>query len=232
MAKSKKSKSEHTCRYCEKGFSSERTLSNHMCVKKQRFLDKDSVGSRLGYRSFQIFFEVSTNTKKPKTIEDFINSPYYLSFVKFGRYLATLDPLDSENFIKYLCLNSVKLNDWNKEAIYYEYVVDYIKKEGVERALERSVVYIAEWCDDKDIPIQDFFKVLSTFEATLILQRGRISPWVLYAANSAGDLLESFNEEQIKMIGKLIDPSFWQGKFNRMPEDFEFAMSVMDGAGL
>lgn len=230
--RAKASKSDHVCKYCEKGFSSERTLSNHMCVKKQRFLDKDSVGSRLGFRAFQIFYEVSTNAKNPKTIEDFINSTYYLSFVKFGRYLATLDPLDSENFIKYLCLNSVKLKDWIKESVYYEYVVDYVRKEGVERALERSILYIADWCDDKSIPIQDFFKVLSTFEATLILQRGRISPWVLYSANSAGDLLESFNEEQIKMIGNLIDPTFWKSKFTRMPEDFEFAVSVMDDAGL
>ena len=59
----------NTCKWCEKSFRSERTLSAHMCVKKRRFADKDLTHVRLGYRVFQMFYELNTTASKSKTAD-------------------------------------------------------------------------------------------------------------------------------------------------------------------
>ena len=42
---------------------SERTLAAHMCIKKRRWADKDLTHTRLGYRVFQMFYEMNTTAK-------------------------------------------------------------------------------------------------------------------------------------------------------------------------
>ena len=96
------------CKYCEKSFSTEKTLIAHMCVKKQRFKDKDTPGARLGFRAFQRFYELSVRSKTPKTELDFIKSQYYTSFVKFGRHLIALDPIASEEYLDFLIKNAIE----------------------------------------------------------------------------------------------------------------------------
>ncbi len=76
---------ELTCKWCEKSFRTERTLSAHMCPRKRRWADKDMTHVRLAHRTFQIFYEINTNSTKSKTQEDFIRSEYYEGFTKFGR---------------------------------------------------------------------------------------------------------------------------------------------------
>ena len=64
------------CRWCKKSFKSETTLAVHMCVKKRRFADKEMTHIRLSHRAFQMFYDLNTSAKHPKTMEDFISSPY------------------------------------------------------------------------------------------------------------------------------------------------------------
>jgi hypothetical protein len=90
--------SDTTCKWCEKEFRNERTLSAHMCPKKRRWADKDMTHVRLGFRVFQMFYELSTSASKAKTIEDFIRSQYYEAFVKFGRSCVRNEYLDPEKF--------------------------------------------------------------------------------------------------------------------------------------
>ena len=86
MTKQLKTSSEsNTCKWCGKTFMSERTLAAHMCIKKRRWADKDLTHIRLGYRVFQMFYELNTTASKPKSMEDFIKSQYYEGFTKFGR---------------------------------------------------------------------------------------------------------------------------------------------------
>ena len=58
------------CKWCKKSFTTERTLSAHMCVKKRRWADKDLSHVRLGHRAFQMFYEMNTSASKPKSMED------------------------------------------------------------------------------------------------------------------------------------------------------------------
>lgn len=222
----------NTCKYCSKSFAQMRTLATHVCVKKQRFLDVESAGSRLGLRTFQRFFELTTTNKKVKSVEDFINSPYYIDFAKFGNHLAMLKPIYIEKYIDFIILNGVKLQDWSKDFVYDTYVNDLVKKEPAIDATDRTITEIIEWCDKNNESFNTFFNKINANEAAHMIKTGKISPWVLYLSSTGGDLLSRFNEDHSKMIGEIIDPGAWMRKFKKAEEDVDFIRSVLEEAGL
>jgi hypothetical protein len=203
-----------------------------MCKNKKRFADKDTTTSRLGFRVFQRFFALTTHSKNPKTFEDFIDSTYYLGFVKFGRYLASIEPLNTEMFVDFVIKNGVKLKDWDKEYVYDLFVDDYVKREPVDKALERSILFMDNWTSSKSLELKDFFREITTIEATGVIKMGKISPWVIYLADSANEMLEEFNDEQFGIIENRIDPKVWQQKMVNNKEDVSFVKEILGAAGL
>lgn len=207
------------CKWCKKSFKSEQTLAVHMCVKKRRFADKEMSHIRLSHRAFQLFYELNTSATKPKTIEDFILSPYYESFVKFGRACQVNEWLEPEKFTEWLIKNGVKLKQWVSDTQYDKFLKEYVRKEPGLKALERSIIYLAEWSKDNNQRWQTYFTTVSPSRAVFDLRAGKISPWVLYLSETGGSLLERFNDEQIKMIDEIIDPPFWMKLFSHNVEE-------------
>lgn len=220
------------CQYCKKDFKSERTLSAHMCVKKKRMLEKETIGSRLGFFVFQRFYDLTTNAKKQKTIDDFINSRYYLSFVKFGRHLADLRPIDSNAFVDYVINNGIDINDWHKDSTYFLFLKHHMEEEPYERAIERTLFEMQKWADDNGCSICDFFRNISTFEIVNMIKSGRISPWVIYLTNSGVEMLEKFSDEQLAIISDTINSDFWKNKFLRNRDDVIFVQQTLNSFNL
>lgn len=222
----------YQCKHCGKKFHKEITLTTHMCPKKRRHMDINSAGSRFGLRTFQRFYELTQNSRKQKTAQDFIDSSYYIDFVKFGNHIHTLKPVYPEQFIDFVIRNGVKLNDWCKDFVYDAYIEDLTKREPAVSATERSIENMIEWATAQGVDFSSFFSRVSANEAAYMLKTGKISPWVLYLSNSGGDLMSQFNEDHSRMIGKIIDPQAWAKKFKNSPEDVEYIRTLLEQAGL
>lgn len=201
------------CKWCDKEFKSERTLSAHMCVKKRRWGDKDMTHIRLAYRVFQMFYELNTATSKPKTMEDFIRSSYYEGFTKFGRSCVRNEYLQPERFAEWLIKNGKKLADWHKDSTYDEFLLYYVRKEPGMKALERTIIYLNEWGQESGKDWNQYFQEVSTSRAVFDIRACKVSPWVLYLSQTGDQLLTRFNDEQIQMIEHIIDANFWMGVF-------------------
>ena len=207
------------CKWCGKEFTSERTLAAHMCVKKRRWADKDMSHIRLGHRAFQMFYEMNTSTKEPKSMEDFIMSQYYEGFTKFGRSCMTNEWLQPEKYTEWLIKNGVKLKQWTSDRQYDKFVKDYVRKEPGLKALERTIVYLAKWSEESDNKWQDYFTTVSPSRAVHDIRAAKVSPWVIYLSNTGNKLLERFNDEQVQMIDEMIDPPFWMKLFTASKEE-------------
>lgn len=220
------------CQHCKKAFTSAKTLSAHTCAKKRRWVDKDTIGSRMGFRVFQRFYEIATSATKPKTLESFINSRDYTAFVKFGRHLADLNPIDAEKFIDYVIKNSIPIKKWCLDSTYNEYLKEHMVKEPVNRAVERTILEMNRWATENESTLQDFFRDVSTFEAVHLIKSGRISPWLLYLVPSADMLWDRLSEEQHSMIAEAVNAEIWQMKFQRQADDVLFVRNLALSSGL
>lgn len=235
MQKLKKSLSDRQmpqCKYCNKNFVKDTTLAAHLCVKKQRANDRHSVGSRLGFMAFRKFYELTTKLKTPKTYEDFIDSSFYNDFVKYGRYLCDLNPIDTELYTVFLIKNSKKMPDWTKPESYKTFLIDFLFRESVDSALERTINTITEWSTKNNTSIDKFFSDAAINEIVYLISIGKISPWCLYYSKNCNRVFENLTTEHAKMIIELIDPDKWKNKFSCNKNDVDFVKELISVAEL
>jgi len=219
--------SKYRCTYCGKEFTKERTLQVHMCEPKRRYLQKDEKWVVNGFMVFQRFYEIHQKNSKPKTYDDFVKSQYYNAFVKFGRFIMHINPLYPDKYIDFVLKSKIKLDHWARDDLYETYLIEAIKTEPVEAALQRSITTMMDWANEQNAQWSDYFRLVNTNRAVQHIQQGKISPWLLLGCSAGKKMLKSFNDEQLQMIEKFINTSFWPSKLKSYPADL---MLVQDTA--
>ena len=222
----------YVCEYCKTGYTREKTLMVHMCEQKRRALQKNERRVQLGYIAFNQFYKLSAGAKKDKTYEEFCKSSYYNAFVKFGSFLSNVKPLYPEKYINYVVTSGVKLDQWCREEMYETYAVDLIKKEGVETALERSVMTMMEWAEENNSVWNHYFNYVSLNKAVWHIRDGKISPWLVLNCASGKEMLGKFNDEQLGMIYNIVDPAHWAVRFKRQTNDVQLVKDVAKESNL
>ena len=223
----------YVCEYCNTGYTREKTLVVHMCEQKRRHLQKNEKRVQLGFYAFNQFYKLSAGAKTDKTYEEFCKSQYYNAFVKFGSFISNVKPLYPEKYIDYVVTSRVKLDHWCREEMYEKYAIELIRKEGVETALERSIMTMMEWAEENEpAPWNHYFTHVSLNRAVWHIKDGKISPWLLLNCKSGKDMLNKFNDEQLNMIYHVLDPEHWAMRFKRNPNDIELVREIVKEANL
>jgi hypothetical protein len=211
------------CEFCKKDFVKEISLINHFCKKKQRWFAKDEPPSRIAFEAWNRFYQLNGHIKrKVNTFEDFMNSKYYIAFIKFGKHIADLDAIDPAKFIDYVIKNNLPLDKWSHDFVYEQYIRDLTKKETPDIAFERSLILMNGWSMETGEPWFDFFRKVNTNQAIHWIKSGRLSPWVLYNTNKSADLFERCNAEQLNIIATYAPIGPWKIKFNNNKTDCLF----------
>ena len=223
----------YVCEYCGTGFTREKTLAVHMCQPKRRFLQRGEKRVQLGLIAFNKFYKLSAGSKRDKTHDEFDKSPYYNAFVKFGSFVSNVKPLYPEKYIDHVVTSGVKLDHWCREEMYEKYAIELIKKEGVETALERSVMTMMEWADEQEqAPWNHYFKYVSLNRAVWHIRDGKISPWLILNCDSGKEMLSKLNDEQLEIIYPMINPEHWAVRFKRQSIDVQLVKDVAKESSL
>ena len=217
----------YVCQYCKKGFMKENTLAVHICEQKRRALARTEKHVVLGYDTYNRFYKRTQNFKGDKTYDDFAKSPYYNAFVKFGSFVSNVNPLYPERFMDYVVTSGVKLDHWCRDELYDKYVVDLIKTETVETALQRSITHMMSWGEDNQAQWNHYFLYVSLSRATYDIKDGKISPWIVLNSANGKSMIRKFSDEQLNAVNVIMDVPFWLNKFKRLPADVELVKQVV-----
>jgi len=217
----------YTCQYCSHKFTKEKTLAVHVCEQKRRALAKTERHVVLGFETYNKFYKLTQNARQDKTYEEFARSPYYNAFVKFGSFVSNVNPLYFDKFIDYVIRSGTKLDHWCRDELYDKYVIDLIKTEPVEVALERSIKHMMEWAENNNSVWNHYFLYVSLSRATFDIKDGKVSPWLILNSPNGKELLKKLNDEQLSTISNIIDPQFWLSKFKKLPADVELVKQVV-----
>lgn len=222
------------CDYCNKTFKRESTLAVHMCPKKKRYMQEKDKDVQLGFRAFQLFYKIGSNAKKPKTYDDFANSNFYSAFVKFGKYCIDIKVDDVTNFTTWLLNNQVKIDHWTKDKNFNAWIKERLKTESVDRAVERTILSMQNWAEEKETDWNVYFENVAPSLAVFHICSGKISPWVLYASDDAQALLNKLDNNQIQLIVDYVDPQYWQLRLRRKQEsqDLKWVTSILEQANI
>jgi len=233
MVSKTQSEKPYVCEYCGTGYTKEKTLSVHVCEQKRRHLQKNEKRVQLGFYAFNQFYKLSAGAKKEKTYDEFCKSPYYNAFVKFGSFISNVRPLYPEKYINHVVTSGVKLDHWCREEMYEKYAIELIRKEGVETALERSIMTMMEWAEENPpAPWNHYFQHVSLNRAVWHIKDGKISPWLILNCKSGKQLLNQLNEEQLSIVYHIMNPEHWAMRFNRQPKDVQLVKDVAKESNL
>lgn len=216
-----------SCQYCGHKFSKEKTLFVHVCEQKRRALAKTDKHVVIGYDAYNRFYKTTQNSKGDKSYEDFAKSSYYNAFVKFGSFVSNVNPLYPDRFINYVVTSGVKLDHWCRDELYDKYVLDLVKTETVETALDRSIKHMITWGEANGAAWNHYFLYVSLNRATFDIKDGKISPWILLNSNHGKEMLKRFSDDQLMAINTIMDVPFWLAKFKRLPADVELVKQVV-----
>jgi len=218
----------YSCGHCGKGFMQEKTLSVHVCEQKRRYIARKDKHVILGFDTFQRFYKFNQpSVKQEKTYEEFSKSPYYNAFVKFGSFVSNVNPLYPERFIQWIVQSGVKLDHWCRDELYEQYVLELIKSETVETALERSISHMMAWGETNTAQWNHYFHYVSLSRACYDIKDGKISPWIILNSSSGKAMLQKLNDEQLASVQNIIDVPFWISKFKRLALDVELVKQVV-----
>lgn len=219
--------SNYKCDYCGKSFVKEKTLAVHVCEKKRRHLSRTEKNVQVGLLTYQKFYEINQNGQSKKTFNDFVESPYYTSFVKFGSFVVNTAPIYPEHFIEYVLTSGVKLDHWCRDELYDSFLLDTVKKEPADGAIQRTIKTMMDWADKNNAEWTHYFLYVNLNRATHDIKEGLISPWLLLNTRSGKKLLHRLNDEQLEIIGNIIDPIYWSKKFKNCPADLDLVNDII-----
>jgi len=219
------------CEFCGRSFQRETTIAKHICEYKQRWMNKDMKGNRLGLQAWLQFYDKNTPTKKKRTYEDFMKSAYYSAFVKFGMYCADINALNVSRFVDWLLDNQIKIDTWCSDKNYSRFLVEYLRAEDPLDALARSIETTINLAEEQGIYSKDILRYGNSNKICVAVTNGKISPWMLYHSESGTRFLDTLDNTQVKMIIDYINPELWAIKFKRDPENVRQVKELLSAAG-
>jgi hypothetical protein len=227
-------KTNFKCKYCEHEFRKESTLAAHLCEPKRRWQQESETGVQFGLRAYLQFYETTQGSARLKSYSDFVASPYYTAFTKFGRHLVAIRCINSTSYTAWLLKNNKKIDHWCRDSFYEEWLSEYIKKEAVQDALERGLQTMEEYAigDSGLAHYSHYFKYGNHNRICYHITTGRVSPWIIYNCDSGVEFLESLNQEHLALVITWIDPDYWNRKFKDYVADVEWCRHVLQQAKL
>jgi hypothetical protein len=222
---------QYGCEFCGRTFLRESTILKHICEYKQRWINKDMQGSRIGFQAWLQFYKKNTASKKHKTYEEFIKSAYYTAFVKFGSHCADINAINVSRYVDWLLKNQIKIDTWCQDTIYTKYLIDYLKSENPLDAIARSIETTIAMAESERIQSKDYLRYGNPNKICYAVTTGKISPWMLFQSVSGVEFLEKLDSTQQKMIIDYINPEQWALKFKRDTDSVNQVKELLNAAG-
>ncbi len=231
MSKNEAIEKKFECEFCKRAFVREKTLLTHICETKHRWLDKDKIGNRLGFQSFVQFYKKHSASKNTKTYEEFIKSPYYSAFVKFGSYCVQVNVLNIPRYVDWLLASQISIDNWATDSTYTTFLLEYLRKEDPLDAIARSVETTIDLAEKDGILPKDVFRYGNQNRICHAITTGKISPWILYCSDSGVQFLDKLTQDHVKIVIDYINPEQWALKIRREPENVRTAKEILLSGG-
>lgn len=201
------------CEFCKKKFKTDKGYARHVCVRKSRWISRDTFTSKMAYEFYLAWVKIGIpQLKKKPTFKDFIYSRYYVTFTKFSSYIYKVKVLNPEEFMRW-CLNKrIKIDKWGTDSTYNKFLKDYNNRETAEKALERYVLHAEQWAIKNKEKWVDYWEKASNDRIIQDVSLGKVSPWVIFGYDRAKTRLAIMPSECLSAITDWIDLVHWNRK--------------------
>lgn len=203
------------CTFCSKVFSRESWYKKHMCTKKKRFQDKNNIVVFKAHRLFNYWQRRQGLLRKgkEKSLDDFLKSPFYNTFVKLSEFGVTNQIVSSYKYIDWLLAANVPQRLWYSENNLPRFREWLVENENPIDQTKATKDYIQVWCRENDMRPDEFWEKITVGHALKMITSNKISPWVLFGHEPALEgLMSRFQGEPLHILNDHVNIGYWLKK--------------------
>lgn len=210
----------HICEFCGKQAAKYSTIERHYenCQKRMRFEIRNTDEVQVAFR---LWNSIQTHTRK---IEDFENSNLYKTFLDFVTNMIDKNCHLIYEYGIWLLKNKISIYHWKKTSFFEQFIHSFISGEHPRDAVTRSIGNI-----EKTGKFGSFFDEYSTGRILMMIETGKISPWLIILSESSDNFISRLRGEQLAYFSKIINISVWQRKMDRYPKICQTIKSELSG---
>jgi hypothetical protein len=154
-------------------------------------------------------------------IAAFLTSKYYMSFIRFAKYVKSVKLADVDEFILLMKDRDISPTIWTNEQAYSLYLEYLDKVIAPSKQAQITINTLFNIADEYDVEVNKVFTVLHPSEVLQYIRERKFSPWILLHSKEFEKLMLRCDTEQRKLFGDLMRPNYWRLKFSQKPETVE-----------
>jgi hypothetical protein len=191
------------CEHCARIFQTFIGLSEHthLCEFGRRSKLQNTEDGLLAHKLWCISFKSTMRKKYEYSV--FIKHREYKFFFSFAEFCNKVKVLDAEEYMNWCIKERIRSKQWVSECVYEKFVRHFLVHEDPIDAVIRSINYI------KGLQRPSYFKTIMPGTFLTTLEVGKISPWLYLLYWDSNAILIRMNEDHLKLLNKIVDPSIW-----------------------
>ena len=205
------------CKFCGHRFKLEGRFMKHRCKAMMR---DEQIKTPLGQSAWSYYQKwMKSHRRTAPSIETFITSKYYTTFIKFAQFVPKVGLPDIDTFIWYMKEKNMPPSIWINDKIYASYIEFIDKKSNPNKQAKQTIEHLFKIADEHQVDVANVFEVLDPNDVILLLHRRQLSPWILINSPKFKQfLISKTNDDQKMIIKTIIRPNYWAKKKAKHPE--------------
>lgn len=209
------------CPFCDNRYVQEASFMKHRCKPMIRDEELKTVEGRQAWLNYERWMYQSRRFKP--TVETFTVSSQYAYFMKFAKFCRRVQVADVNSFITIMINeNNVPPSMWTLPEAHALYLNRLDRLITPMQMVSLSIDTLFNLAGEHNIDVSDIFDVLSPNELILMIQRRKLSPWLLLKSPKFANFYQNHTttEEQI-ILKTIIKFDFWYEKFSKHKTEVE-----------
>lgn len=223
------------CKFCQKSFAYESKFREHECKQMKRHLEIQTPIGQAAWSYYQ-FWMRTQHRHISSGITSFLDSKYYISFVKFAKFVQKISLPDVNLYIKLMVQKTMPPPLWMSDEIYAVYLDHLDKKLTPSQHAEISINTLFAYAKKNGLDeseVDQIFDILHPNDLIAMLRERRLSPWLLLQSKSFARMLrDRTTPEQFIIIQTIIHPDVWHDKMAKHPDEVAKMKKYVEALGI
>lgn len=205
------------CSYCGNTFVREKNYLDHYCEQMRR---SEEIKTPIGQAAWSYYQRwLKAYKKMPPSIQTFMKSRYYKSFVRFAKHVQKMGIPDVDLFIRLMKEKDIGPQLWTNDQVYSMYIERLDRKSSPLKQAEITINTLFKIADAAQVEVSQVFDVLKPNEVIQLVRQRQLSPWLLLFSQKFRSMLANEMDHQQRIVmDSLVRPAYWSEKFDQNPD--------------
>lgn len=196
------------CHYCVKRFGSEAVFMRHTCEPKRRAQEITNPKGQAAFSYYNLWLK--HKKFKAQTIDAFMQSRYYRSFLKFAEMVVAAGISKPERYVKLMCdIDNITPDLWCREQSYRVYLDWMDKQEDPLAQVQSSIECLMDLAEKEEVDYRIIIEHLGAQRILGLITQRQLSPWFLLHSSKLQALLKTLDAESLKAFDRAINIGAW-----------------------